>query len=359
MGISALLAAGCTAQSVPGAISVEAGDTSCKLSSTTAPAGTVTFDVINKGSAVTEFYVYGEGDRVVSEVENIGPGLTRQLVVQMPQGGAYTTACKPGMQGDGIRGQFTITGQATKKDDPKASAAVAAYRGYVDKQAGELGTNTGRFADAVKSGNVEEAKRLYPQARSYWERIEPVAESFGDLDPKIDGREADLEAGQPFTGYHRLEKDLWVTGLQPDSAAIADQLVGDVGQVVTQSRIVDLTPAQIANGAKELLDEVATGKVTGEEEIFSRTDLYDFQANVEGAQEVLTALRPVLTEKDPALLAELDQKFAAVHQSLDTYRSGDGFKPYTDLSPEQVKQLAAAVDALGEPLSKTAAAVAR
>ncbi|KAA5827095.1 iron uptake system protein EfeO [Saccharopolyspora hirsuta] len=353
------LLAGCGSQDVPdGAITVQAADDACTLSATSAPAGTVRFQVTNTGSQVTEFYLYGAGDRIISEVENIGPGLTRQLVAEVPQGGRYTAACKPGMRGDGIRTEFTVTGSATAQDGA-AAQAVADYRAYVDQQATELEQRTARFADAVKAGDVELAKQLYAPAREPWERIEPVAESFGDLDPKIDGREADLEPGQAFTGFHRLEKDLWTTGLQPDAAAIADQLVADVGQVVAQSRTAELTPTGVANGAKELLDEVATGKVTGEEEAFSHTDLSDFQANVDGAAQVITALRPVLTAADPQLLATLDEKFGAVNGLLARYRDGEGFKPYTDLAPDQVRELAAAVDALGEPLSRTASAVAR
>ncbi|MEV0701700.1 iron uptake system protein EfeO [Saccharopolyspora sp. NPDC050389] len=356
-----LLAAGCAGQpggGAPGTITVEASDDACKLSATSAQAGTIRFDITNKGSQVTEFYLYGEGGRIVSEVENIGPGLNRQLVAEVPQGGKYTTACKPGMKGDGIRGEFTVTGSAAAQGGA-AAQAVTEYKQYVDGQADELNAQTAQFVAAVKAGDVAQAKQLYAPARLPWERIEPVAESFGDLDPKMDGREADLEPGQAFTGFHRLEKDLWVTGLQPDTPAIADQLLADVDQLVAQTRTVELTPAGIANGAKELLDEVATGKVTGEEEIFSHTDLWDFRANVDGAKQVVAALRPVLTEKDPQLVATLDEKFAAVDALLARYQAGDGFRLYTELSPEQVKELAAAVDALGEPLSKTAGVVAR
>jgi iron uptake system component EfeO len=360
-GIAALWTAGCAGQPAAGpegAIAVEASDNACKLARTTAPAGTITFDITNKGGQATEFYLYGENDRVISEVENIGPGLTRQLVAQVSQAGKFTTACKPGMQGAGIRGEFTVTGNAGPQNTGKAGDAVAAYKRYVDEQADGLKTATARFADAVKAHDVEGAKKLYPQARAYWERIEPVAESFGDLDPKIDGREADVEPGQPFTGYHRLEKDLWTTGPQPDSPAVADQLVTDVNELVEKSSGIDLNPAQIANGAKELLDEVATGKVTGEEETFSHTDLWDFRANVDGAEQVIAALRPVLQEKDPQLLSTLDKNFADVDRLLAGYRAGDGFRSYTELSPQQVKELAAAVDALSEPLSRTAGAVA-
>lgn len=93
-----------------GPIAVTATDTSCELSATTAKAGTITFDVTNSGTKVNEFYVYAAGDRVVSEVENISPGLTRSLKVEIPEPGTFTTACKPGMAGDGIRAPFTVTG---------------------------------------------------------------------------------------------------------------------------------------------------------------------------------------------------------------------------------------------------------
>ena len=70
---------------------------------TKAPSGNVVFKVKNTGNEVTEFYLYGEdGMRIVGEIENIGPGLSRDLVVRAAPG-KYVTACKPGMNGEGIR----------------------------------------------------------------------------------------------------------------------------------------------------------------------------------------------------------------------------------------------------------------
>ena len=108
----------------------------------------------------------------------------------------------------------------------------------------------------------------------------------------------------------------------------------------------------MTNGAKELLDEVATGKVTGEEERYSHTDLWDFQANVDGAKKAYDVVREVVESKDPALGASLDTAFAAVQKSLDGYRVGNGFVLYTALTDAQVKELAAQVEALSEPLSR-------
>ncbi|MBB4688307.1 iron uptake system component EfeO [Amycolatopsis jiangsuensis] len=363
-GVGAVVAlAGCdsTNAAADGPIKVEASDTSCAVAATTAAAGNVTFEIANKGSKVTEFYLYAEGDRIMGEVENIAPGLNRRLIVEVPEAGKYQTACKPGMVGNGIRGEFTVTGGATRQDDADArkAAATKSYATYVADNSSALETETAKFADAVKAGKVDEAKSEYARTRVFYERIEPVAEKFGDLDPAIDAREADLEPGQQFTGFHRLEKDLWSTGLQADSPRIADKLLTDVKDLVAKSKDLKLSALDLANGAKSLLDEVATGKITGEEETFSHTDLWDFQSNLDGSKNAIQSLRPVLQERDAALVSTLDTEFANVQALLDKTRVGDGFMYYDQLSPVEVKTFASAVDALSEPLSKVAAVVAK
>ncbi len=343
-----------------GAIAVNASDDACQVARSETKAGTITFEVTNKGSRVTEFYLYAEGDRIMGEVENVTPGLTRRLIVEVTESGKYQTACKPGMQGKGIRGEFTVTGDAKKSTDTDALLAEAtkSYQRYVNSQVVALVDKTKEFVEAVKAGEVDKAKALFPVARIYWERIEPVAESFGDIDPKIDGREDVIEEGMAFTGFHRLEKDLWTTGLQPDSSAIADQLMADIEDLAGRAKTVELTPLQLANGAKELLDEVATGKITGEEDRYSHTDLWDFRSNVDGSQAAVASLRPVIEERDPELLKTLDDKFAAVDAVLEKHRVGDGFKLYPELTQDDIKEMSEAVDALGEPISQVAEVVA-
>ena len=341
-----------------GPIAVQATDSQCGVAAATAPAGTITFQVQNTGSKVTEFYVYGAGDRIVGEVENITPGLSRELKVEITEPGTFTTACKPGMVGDGIRAAFTVTGTAQPGSaDQKVAKAITDYQAYVAEQSAELLTGTEAFVAAVKAGDVAKAKALYTPARVPWERIEPVAESFGDLDPKIDGREDVVEEGLPFTGYHRLEKDLWVDGLKPDSSAIADQLLVDVKTIVDKAKGVDFTALSIANGAKELLDEVATTKITGEEERYSHTDLADMKANLQGSQSALEVLRPVIAERQADLATALDAAFTTINQALDQYQKGMDYAPLTDLTADQVKDLTVKLDALSEQVAKVPGAV--
>ena len=336
-----------------GPIAVNATDTACELSATTAKAGTVTFQITNSGSKVNEFYLYAEGDRIVSEVENITPGLSRQLKVEITEPGTFTTACKPGMVGDGLRGAFTVTGTAVKGSaDSKVAKAITDYKAFVASEADEFVDGTKEFVAAVKAGNVAQAKSLYAQARHPWEAIEPVAEALGDLDPKIDGREDVIADGIAFTGYHRLEKDLWKDGLQKDSGAIADQLLADVTEIAAKSKTVEPTALSIANGAKALLDEVATGKITGEEERYSHTDLWDFDGNLEGSRQALAVLRPVIAERDPALQKALDADFTELSSLLAQHKTGADYQSYTALTDADIKELTVSLDALSEQVSK-------
>ncbi|GIH48808.1 iron uptake system component EfeO [Microbispora rosea] len=341
-----------------GKIAVAATDTECTVAKSDLAAGTSTFSITNNGTKVTEFYVYAAGDRVMGEVENIVPGLTREVVVELPAG-VYETACKPGMTGKGIRGPLKVSGEHKPlTEDAKLAEAVASYKRYIKSQSDTLLGKTKEFTEAVKAGDVAKAKELYPVARTYWERIEPVAEVFGDLDPAIDARENDVPDGEEWTGFHRIEKDLWVKKDVGGDGAIADKLMTDVNTIVTKSATVDLSPVQLANGAKGLLDEVATGKITGEEDRYSHTDLWDFDANLQGSKAAVQALRPVLEERDPELVKTLDAKFADAENALAAHRSGDGWKLHTELSKDDLKALSDAINALAEPISKVASVVA-
>ncbi|MGK5681185.1 iron uptake system protein EfeO [Actinoplanes sp. URMC 104] len=349
-----------TDEAAGGPIAVKATDSSCEVGRTTVDAGTSVFAITNGGQKVTEFYVYAPGDRVMAEVENIAPGLSRNLHVELPAG-TYETACKPGMIGKGIRSALTVSGSAPAlTEDAKLADATTSYSRYVKSQTSALETRTAEFVAAVKAGKVDEAKALFPIARTYWERIEPVAEIFGDLDPRIDGREEVTEEGMKFGGFHRIEKDLWAA--KPDiskDGPIADQLMADVKEIVQKANAEKLSPLQLANGAKGLLDEVASGKITGEEDRYSHTDLWDFNANVEGSKAAIASLRPVLEERDPELVKTLDTEFANVDAALTKHREGDGWKLHNKLTQADLKALSDAINALAEPISKVAAVVAK
>ncbi len=352
-----------------GTINVDSSADACELTSTKAPSGNVVFKVKNTGDEVTEFYLYAEdGLRIIGEIENVGPGLSRDLVVRAAPGD-YVAACKPGMVGKGIRTDFTVTdsGKDTKikgVDQATIDAATTQYAAYVKDQSQQLVAATAAFNEAFTSGDDDAAREQFPHAREYWERIETVAESFGDLDPKMDIREADLEPGQEWTGWHRIEKELWppASGYEPMTKAERQKYAADLlaNTKILDQRVQDLeyTVDQIGNGSKGLLDEVASGKITGEEDIWSHTDLYDFQANVDGARVAFEGLKPLLEVKDPELSKQIEAAFDALQEKLDEYRQGENeFVFYDKVTEAQRKELSDLVNALAEPLSKMTGAI--
>jgi len=352
----------------PRTLTVSSSADACDVSAASAPAGTLTFEVTNTGSQVTEFYLLGaDGLTIKAEIENIGPGISRKLTVNAAPG-KYVTACKPGMEGDGIRADFTVKAAAdapsvSASDQQLTEAALENYKAYVNDQSDQLVEATRRFVGLYKSGKDDEARALYPEARMHWERIETVAESFGDLDPLTDAREADLEPGQKWTGWHRIEKDLWppASGYQAlgkqQRATYGDDLMANITTLDSRIAGLDYTVDQIANGSRGLLEEVANGKVTGEEEAWSHTDLWDFQANVDGARVGWEGVKPIVAPKDPALTKQLDERFQALQALLDQQKRGDGFVFYGQVSDADKKALSDAVNALSEPLSRLTAAV--
>jgi iron uptake system component EfeO len=339
------------------AIEVTATDSTCELGAKSGTAGATTFKVTNKGSQVNELEVLAPDGKIVSERENIGPGTGTEVTVSL-NAGTYKIMCSAGMTGKGPFQEFTVTGKG-KATDPRLDQAVAAYRVYVGEQVDDSLAKTKTFAESVKKGDIAGAKAEFAPSRLGWETIEPVAESFGDIDPKVDLREADLKPGDKWTGWHQIEKALWKTKSLKGEGLYADQLVKDLETLKVRVGTASISATSMANGAKELLDEVATGKITGEEDTFSHTDLSDFKGNVDGAQKAFELLKPVVQERDPGLAGDLTDEFAKVQKLLTKYEKGDGYVSYDTVDKAERKELSDEVNALGEPLSKLAGVVAR
>lgn len=225
------------------------------------------------------------------------------------------------------------------------------YRIYAINEIDQFVEKTQGFTDAVIAGDLEKAKELYAPARMHYERAEPIAEVFADLDPKIDAREGDVPEAE-WGGYHRIENGLWTENTTKGYEAYAEQLMKDVKILRAKVETVEVTPELLVTGAVDLLNEVSTSKITGEEDRYSHTDLYDFVANVEGAEKIFELLTPALKEKDPKLADNISKHFEQLHGLLNKYKQDSGYISYTELEEAQVKDLSQAVNELAEPLSQ-------
>lgn len=396
-----LLLAGCvqkqdqTEVAAGNVLTVTSTPDSCEISAASATSGNVTFNISNDGVQTTEFYLLGsDGLRIAAEKENIAPGSSAELTVSL-QPGEYFTACKPGMRGANVgKTAFSVTGDPVElagEDQELFDKVVIDYVNFVKNEVSELVPNVEEFANAYAAGDDETARGLYADVRVNYERIEPVAEALGSLDPRIDYREVDYlaEADQlkeddpSFTewiGFHRMEKDLWVPaadainadgtnaweGWQPSTpeqrAKVAETLIADVNRLYDEVHDPAFIEEQqinvgtVSNGASGLLEEIAVGKVTGEENWWSHYDLWDFQANLQGARIAFDLVAPIAERKGDdgkKLVTQINEEFDKLQAMLDEYGSLDaGYTLYNEVTSKQQKQLVAQIDATREPLSK-------
>ncbi|MBJ6133250.1 iron uptake system protein EfeO [Ochrobactrum sp. Q0168] len=231
---------------------------------------------------------------------------------------------------------------------------IADYKVYVQEHLDILVKDTKAFTDAIKAGDLAKAKELYPSSRVSYEKIEPIAELFADLDASIDSRADDHENGEKsedFTGFHRLEYGLFAQNTTDGLTPFADKLYADVLEL--QKRVKDLTvpPEKVVGGAAALMEEVAAGKISGEEDRYSHTDLWDFKANVDGAQKIVELFKPLIEKENPDLIKKVEANFKTVDDILAKYKKGDGYETYDKLSEDDRKALAGPVTTLAEDLS--------
>jgi iron uptake system component EfeO len=337
----------------PGAIMITLTDSGCDPAKVDVSAGKTTFNIKNESKRSVEWEILKDV-MVVDERENILPGFAQTLTTTL-DAGDYAMTCGLRSNPQGIL-KVAATDAAPAKPSPMDLVGpIAEYKVYVKKEVDVLVAETRKLTDAVKAGKLMEAQKFYAPAHQHCERIEPIAELFNDLDGSMDSREDDFEkkAGDPkFVGFHRLEKGLFTDKSTAGLTPIADQLTADTLDL--QKRIDGLTiaPKNLVGGSADLIEEVASKKIAGEEDRYSRTDLWDFQANVDGAQKIVTLLNPLIVKQDPKLSARLRENFAKVDALLANYRTKDGgFQSYEKLTDPDRNALKGPVTARAEDLS--------
>jgi iron uptake system component EfeO len=279
---------------------------------------------------------------------------TREDTAAASGSGAASTGAASG-SGTGSASGSGLAGQdlSAISDDPLVAQAVVDYQTYVRAEVDQLLVDSKVFTDAVRAGDLEAAKAAYAPSRVHWETIEPIAGLVEEIDGAVDARVDDFasETDPSWTGWHRLEYLLFDRGTTEGAAPFADKLDADLATLHAQIETLQIPPAAVAVGAAELIEEVSEGKITGEEDRYSGTDLWDFAANVDGADKVVQSLAPALSLRDAELLRSADAGIAEVRAGLEPYRDGAGWKPYSTLTDEDRQRLQAQLAALAERLS--------
>ena len=203
----------------------------------------------------------------------------------------------------------------------------------------------------------QRAQAAYAPSRVNWERIEPIAGLVPDIDTAVDARVDDFEGPDDptWTGWHRLEYLLWEQNTAEGGAEFADKLDADLASLQSQVAELELPAGALAVGAAELIEEVSEGKITGEEDRYSHTDLWDFAANIEGSEQLITLLTPALEAADPDLLVAINDGFTDIEGQLATYADGNGgYVSYEQLTDDDKAQMQATLAELSENVSQVA-----
>jgi iron uptake system component EfeO len=343
-------------------LAVSLTDAGCSPAKLKARTGSITFNVTNGGTGkVSELELKDEKGVILGERENIVAGISGSFTLNL-QPGRYVLNCPNGDTED--NGVLAVTGRpgaaTAAKPSPLLTKATNGYHAYVVKQSDQLLAGTRQFVAALEAGDLAKAKELFGPVRYHYEAIEPVAESFGNLDPEIDARANDVATPSRWTGFHRIEQILWVKKTTAGTGVYATKLRRDVTTLNRRVRSLGFQPAQLANGAVELLNEVANSKITGEEDRYSHTDLSDFAGNLSGADKAFVLLRPALVKQgEGELAATIAGRFHAVERGLAEYKRPTplGFALYGELTQADRQKLSKLVGSLAEPLSAVAAKV--
>lgn len=262
----------------------------------------------------------------------------------------------------------SATSSPAAAPNPLTEKAADEYKAYAIAQIDELVAAVKVFTDAVRAGDLKAAQDAYAPSRVPWERIEPLAGLVEEIDGKIDARVDDFSGvdDPEFTGWHRLEYLLFEKNTTDGGAPFADQLDADVAALKEQFPSVDVKPVDVSTGAAELIEEVSEGKITGEEDRYAKTDLWDFDANLQGARDAVGKLNPALVEADPALLGKIEAGINSVFETLRPLRQGDGWVlfctendpypsarcPAVTVTPQVIDTLKAELAGLSENLSQ-------
>jgi iron uptake system component EfeO len=235
---------------------------------------------------------------------------------------------------------------------------VEDYQAYLIEEAKTMLAATKRFTDAVRAGDVAKAKELYAPSRYHWETIEPLAGLVASVDGLVDSRVDDFASvnDPAFSGWHRLEYMLWEQGkLTSLSTTYANQLDRDLAPLPRLLAKAPVTAKDVATGAAGLIEEVSEGKITGEEDRYSHTDLYDLAANVNGSLRAFQAYEPVLLNVDRPLELTIEQAFLDAKALLSKYQRPDGsYGSYLEFKDADRERLQAILAGLSEDLSTVA-----
>ena len=339
---------------------VAVSETECGKGFTAPDTGRQTFQMHNTGDKTAEVYLIDPASNAVyGEVEGLAPGTTRDLVATVA-GGSYAWRCVP----TGAKAVTSATvhvsggGGAVKAVVPVSendlAAPLKAYKVYVDQGLATLETQTRQLSTDIAGNHLAKARADWLTAHRTYSSLGAAYGTFEDFDQKINGRADGLAGGvgnKDFAGFHRIEYGLWHGQSAGELKVPAQQLAAAVVGLRKAFPTQDFDPGDLPLRAHEILENALQFELTGDTDEGSGTNLATVDSNLAGTRELLTVLKPLLTEESPKLLTGVDADIARLQKLLDSAHRGDSWTPVEQLDRATRAQLNGATGQLLEDLA--------
>ncbi len=343
-------------------IPIEVGAKACEPMNLTLPSGFHSFEIHNRSDRPVEWEIL-DGVMVVEERENIIPGMKSVLRAQLLPGD-YEITC--GLLSN-PRGKLTVTPSehsaaavAAKPDTRAFIGMLSEYKVFLVMQSNTALKNTQALQAAIAAGDVQAARAAFSQAREAYERTDVLSGRFSDLASKIDPLANYLEKREEdpvFTGFHRIEYGLWTQNSTAGLDIFASQLATDLTELKERLKTTKLTPDMLLRSLATYLNQQAEGAVIAGDNAYSHLDLADLTAKFDGAEKILTLLKP-LSEKPAA--GETQNTLSAlqdIRQELTALSAGNPERSYAEIDEAARRALAEKVKALSQKITALMAAI--
>jgi high-affinity iron transporter len=236
------------------------------------------------------------------------------------------------------------------------------YRAYVEQLLSTLQTHVATLVANVDAGDLAGAESAWLTAHLTWLKIgqdDGAYGAFGELGRAIDGTAAGLVRGTTdphFTGFHKLELDLWTAHDLGTAATDAARLQARVSTLAKRNLAQDL-PATVTGLADftlrchEVLDDALRDSLSGSDDYGSGTDLASVTADAAATRELLGLLAPVIDPRSPHLVGRALRQLVGLVGAIDATRLHGQWVAVTALPLAQRERVDAATTAVLETLA--------
>jgi high-affinity iron transporter len=308
---------------------------------------------------------------VVATAKSIKPGKSRELVVRLRRGKHYMWGCDLSGRPPRSSEVETVPVDPTHGGSghpvvpvtrDQLVAPMKAYRHYVSQQLAILTTQVSRLTTDLGAADPAAARSAWLSAHLTWLRIgqdDGAYSAFGQSGRAIDGTAAGLVRGTSdprFTGFHKIELELWTDHNLPAAATAAAHLMTSITSLTKRS-IASWFPLSTAGVSglplrcHEVLEDALRDTLSGDDDYGSGTGFASVHADVSGTRELLGLLAPLLDPRSAHLVARAHHALSRLDSVLDATRSHGSWVAVADVSRAKREAVDSAAGAAVEILA--------